>query len=161
LSQDKEDEIDIIFKKPRKEGGSLVLTLPDYFCDRVKMTANSKLELIVYSSFFILRHRQGFDYNEEPMPKTLELLDMIFGIFEKERELKKRRYSEGSLDLQTYDSEMREISKTLKETNSKLLELLKEKKTSSRIPFIPSVESPEKLQSILREIFKEHYGDTQ
>jgi hypothetical protein len=75
--------------------------------------------------------------------------------------LKKRRYSEGSLDLQTYDSEMREISKTLKETNSKLLELLKEKKTSSRIPFIPSVESPEKLQSILREIFKEHYGDTQ
>jgi antitoxin component of MazEF toxin-antitoxin module len=157
---EEENEPDVICVKPREESGSLVLTIPKHVVDKLRLAKGSKLQIILYHSFFVLKHKKEAYGTEEPVPKTLELLDNVFELLEKERELRKRHFSEENLDVTTYNSEMKDIYHALTETNSRLFSLVKEKKRTERIPFVTSTESEQQQLDVLRELFKEYYEDT-
>lgn len=160
MPQDKDDGIDIIFTRPRMEGGSLVLTIPKQICDKLRITKGSRLNLILYNSFVILKHREEIEYDEKPVPQTLELLDRLFELFKEKKELERKRYSEQSLDLATYDKRMTEIHKTLKETGSKIFATLKGRERGPEIlTFGVEFQNADEVLDTLRDIYEEHYEE--
>jgi antitoxin component of MazEF toxin-antitoxin module len=158
MPQDKEEGIDIIFTRPRMEGGSLVLTIPKQICDKLRITKGSRLNLILYNSFVILKHREKIEYDEEPVPQILELLDGLFELFKEKKELERKRYSEESLDLATYDKRMTEIHKTIKETGSKIFVTLKGKERGPEIlTFRAEFQDADEVLDTLSDLYEKHY----
>lgn len=99
------DEIEIIFARPRKENESLVLTIPKHVCDKLRISTGSRLDLIVYNSFVVLKQRESIESEREPTPKIFELLDRVFEAFRELRKLERQRYDEKALTLSEYDSQ--------------------------------------------------------
>lgn len=152
MLEDEESGISIIFARPRKESGSLVLTIPKYVCDKLKIKEGSRLHLILYRSFVVLKHREKIDYEREPAPKILELLDKVFELFRELRALERQnRY---------YDPRVGEIHRTLKEITSKILEILKQEKwVPEAVHFIGELQNVDELLDALHTFYNEHYEE--
>jgi antitoxin component of MazEF toxin-antitoxin module len=158
MPKEEEDGIELIFSRPREEGGSLVITIPKHVCDKLRIKKGSTLHLILYSSFVVLRQKGNIDYDQKPMPEILKLLDKVFELFKEKRELETLRYFEKKIDHATFETRMEEIFDTLKDTSTKIFTLLEKKRPSPQLlTFGGEFESPEEILETLQDIYQQYY----
>jgi hypothetical protein len=154
--ENEEKGMDIIFTKPRQESSSMVLTIPKHIVDKLRIHRGTRLDLIFYNSFVILKQREGIDYEKKPTSMILDLLDKVFDLFRQEEELKRKRYDDKSLGLIEYDSRMKEIHETLEETGFKISKLIKDGKwIPQSMAFTGEFRSVEEILSVLRLIYND------
>ncbi len=155
MPQDDDGEIEIIPVKARLESkDSLVITIPKQICTNLKISEGSRLDLIVYNSFVVLRQKKRIDYLREPNQEILELMDRVFCLFEELRELERQGYTEKTIPR------MKEIDRILKEAGSKILAILKEEKGSrSALSFTGEFRNTEEVLEVLRQMYVTNYKD--
>jgi len=149
----------IFFIRPRKESGSLVITIPKHVCDKLRLGPSSRLQLILYDSFVVLKHVERIDYEKEPVLRIFDLLDRVFELFREQDELERKRYHEGSLKLYDYDSRMKEIHNTLNEIGSEILKLLRKKGwIPEALSFMSDFHSVDDILNGLHLLYEKYYN---
>jgi antitoxin component of MazEF toxin-antitoxin module len=154
------DEIETLFARPRPEGKtSLVITIPKHVIDKLKIRKGSRLDLLLYNSFVLLKKREPVDYQREPAPQIFELLDKVFEAFRELRLLERQRFYDNEIDRSEYDTRIEGIHSMLKKSSTEILKILQaQKEPLTSLSFLGEYTNSDEILRILEMMYDTHYG---
>lgn len=124
MSEDLET-FDVLMRKPREGQRELIISIPKYIQDKLKLGKNTLLDLIVMDNFVVVKRSERTEYRAAPLPEILTLLDEGLTLFREHEQMK---------DSTGQDMEAQKRVKVLKERIldicKKISDTVKERGTS-------------------------------
>jgi len=150
------EEFEVLFAKPWKSSGSLVITIPKHVCNKLKISEGSKLEILLYKSLVVLKRAENIDYDRELVPKLFALIDKVFEDFRELRVIERKKMFEEAKDEDL--KREAEIYDDLREICSKILPLQKVGRQEG-LQFIGEFQTVEEIIDAMHNLYKKYYKD--
>jgi antitoxin component of MazEF toxin-antitoxin module len=152
------EEFEVLFAKPWKDSGSLVITIPKHVCSKLKITEGSRLQILLYKSLVVLKHAESINYDKEPIPKIFALVDAVFKLFKKLDEIHRKKIF-GEVKDEDLEHE-KKIYADLRETCSKIGPLLQEKTCPEGLRFVGKFQNVEEVIEAIRSLHDKYYKES-
>jgi len=150
------DEFEVLFAKPWKASGSLVITIPKHVCNKLRISEGSRLQILLYKSLVVLKHAENIEYDRELVPKLFALIDKVFEDFRELRIIQRKK-----IFGETKDEDLKreaEINSDLREICSKILPLQKVGRQEG-LQFIGEFHTVEEVMDAMHNLFDKYYKD--